>query len=100
MIKTARDRGAYVLSYNSNEYNNAPGTIVGCGVMKIRKLVMEVLEQALNNEIEYGISETVGLKEGYLNFIFDDPGYYDNIPKDIRERFEAFMYDLYTGRVD
>ncbi|MDR2965048.1 MAG: BMP family ABC transporter substrate-binding protein [Treponema sp.] len=94
IIKTARDRGAYVLSYNSNEYNNAPGTIVGCGVMEIKKLVMEVLEQALNNEIEYGKPETVGLKEGYLNFIFNDPGYYDNIPQEIRQRFEMFVEEL------
>jgi len=95
MLKTAADRGAYVLSYNTNEYNSAPGVVVGCGTIETKKLVMEILEQALNDEIVYGISETVGLKEGYLNFIFDDPGYYDNVPENIRQKFETFIREMH-----
>lgn len=94
MIKTAAEKGAYVLSYNTNEYNLASGTVVGCGMIETKKLVMEIFEQIVNNQVQYGMSETVGLNEGYLNFIFDDPGYYDNVPKEIREKFETFIDDL------
>ena len=90
LIRTAIDRGAYIVWYNNNAYGLAPSVIVGCGIMEQKKLVMEILSDALAGNIQYGISETLGVREGYLRFIFDDPSY-QNLPADIRERFEAFM---------
>jgi len=100
MIKTASERGAYIVWYNINAYNLAPGIIVGCGMMEQKRLVMEILKNAAEGNIEFGISQTLGVKEGYLDFIFDDPGYYENLPEDIRKRFEAFTDDLRSGRVE
>ena len=99
MIKTASERGAYVVSYNANEYQLASGFVVGCGIMEVKKLVLEILANVLEGKIQYGVSETVGVKEGYINFIFDDPGYRDSLPADIRQRFETFMDDLRSGRI-
>ncbi|MCL2806187.1 MAG: BMP family ABC transporter substrate-binding protein [Treponema sp.] len=93
LIKTAVERGAYIVWYNANAYNLAPGFIVGCGIMEQKKLVIEILNDAAMNKIQYGLSDILGLKDGYLGFIFDDPGYYDNIPLEIREKFEAFVKD-------
>jgi simple sugar transport system substrate-binding protein len=78
----------------------APGVIVGCGMMEQKKLVMEILNRVLAGEMEYGISETVGVKEGYLGFISDDPGYINSLPADIRQRFDAFLEDLRFGRIN
>ena len=100
MIKTAAERGAYVVSYNTNEYRLASGFVVGCGIMEVKKLVLEILAGVMEGKIQYGISETVGVKEGYINFIFDDPGYRDSLPADIRQRFEQFMDDLRAGRIN
>jgi simple sugar transport system substrate-binding protein len=100
MIKTVQERGAYVVSYNTNEYELAPGLIVGCGIMEQKKLVMEILEKVLLGEMEYGISQTVGIKEGYLGFIKDDPAYTENLPADIRRKFEIFLDDLKNGRIN
>ncbi|MDR1251437.1 MAG: BMP family ABC transporter substrate-binding protein [Treponema sp.] len=99
MIRTAKERGAYVVSYNINEYDLMPGVIVGCGLMEQKRLVMEILSDALAGKIQYGTSRTVGAKEGYLNFIADDPGYREYLPADMRERFDAFMDDIRAGRV-
>jgi len=100
MIKTAAERGAYVVSYNTNEYQLASGYVVGCGIMEVKKLVLEILSDVLEDKIQYGISETVGVKEGYINFIFDDPSYTNNLPADIRLKFEQFMEDLRAGRIN
>ena len=100
MIKTAVERSAYVVCFNTNEYNQAPGIVVGCGVMEQKKLVMEILSDALAGKIQYGISQTIGIKEGYLDFISDDPGYIDSLPAGIRERFESFLDDLRAGRIN
>ena len=100
MIRTAKERGAYVVSFNTDEYDRMPGVIVGCGLMEQKKLVKEILADALAGNIPYGTSRTVGAKEGYLDFIADDPGYREHVPPDTRERFDAFMNDIRAGRVD
>jgi simple sugar transport system substrate-binding protein len=61
--------------------------------MEQKKLVIEILENALAGRIQYGISQSLGVREGYLNFYFDDPSY-QNLPANIRERFEAFLNDF------
>ncbi|MDR0877076.1 MAG: BMP family ABC transporter substrate-binding protein [Treponema sp.] len=100
MIRTAAERGAYVVFHNNNEYSLAPGIIIGCGQMEQKKLVEEILAGVLAGKIQYGISQTVGVKDGYLNFIADDPGYIDYLPADIQEKFNAFMDDIRAGLVE
>jgi simple sugar transport system substrate-binding protein len=94
LVKTAAEKNAYIVWYNTNAYNMAPGFIVGCGIMEQKKLITEILEDVFADRIQYGISQKIGVKEGYLNFIYDDPGYFDGLPEDIRERFEKFMNDF------
>jgi simple sugar transport system substrate-binding protein len=91
MIKTAVEKGAYIVWYNTNEYALAPGVIVGCGIMEQKKLVMEILQDVLDGKIQYGKARTVGIKDGYINFDFDDPLFISGLPLDIREKFRAFM---------
>lgn len=99
MIKAATDNHAYVVYHNTNEYNKAPGVIVGCGIMEQKRLVEEILANVLAGKIQYGTSTTVGVKEGYLGFIDNDPGYTNYIPKDIQDKFSAFMNDIRAGKI-
>jgi simple sugar transport system substrate-binding protein len=99
MIRTAGQRGAYAVFHNTNEYSLAPGVIVGCGLMEQEKLVQEILSGALEGKVQYGVSRTVGLREGYLGFASDDPGYTNSLPQGIRDKFNAFMDDIRAGRV-
>ncbi|GHT92295.1 BMP family ABC transporter substrate-binding protein [Spirochaetia bacterium] len=99
MIRTAGEQGAYVVFHNTNEYKLAPGVIVGCGLMEQKKLTEEILADVLAGRIQYGVSRTVGVKEGYLDFISGDPGYTGSLPKDIQDKFNAFMNDIRAGRV-
>ena len=100
MIKTAVERGAYIVWYNTNAYAQAPGVIAGCGIMQQKKLVMEILSDVFCGKMEYGITQTVGVKDGYLDFIFDDPFYKDSLPDSVREKFETFMTDFREGRIN
>jgi len=94
LIKTAVERGAYIVWYNINVSNMAPGNIVGCGIMKQREAVMEIIKEALAGNIQYGVSTTLGVKDGYLGFDFDDP-VYQSLPEDIKQRFEDFVFSMY-----
>ena len=99
MIRAINERGAYAVWYNTNDYKLAPGLIIGCGIMEQKKLVTEILKEVLEDKIQYGISQTIGLKDGYLGFISDDPLYTESLPADIREKFGQFLEDLRAGRV-
>ncbi|MDR1240250.1 MAG: BMP family ABC transporter substrate-binding protein [Treponema sp.] len=99
LIRAAGEKGAYVVFHNTNEYASAPGVIVGCGSMEQKKLVEEILAEALEGKIQYGLSRTVGVREGYLDFIAGDPGYYEYIPADIQERLKILMDDIRAGRI-
>jgi simple sugar transport system substrate-binding protein len=99
LIHGASGRGAYIVWYNTNEYKQAPGFIVGCGFMGQKKLTGEILADAVAGRISYGSSRTVGVREGYLDFIDEDPDYIASLPREIRDRFNAFMDDIRAGRI-
>jgi simple sugar transport system substrate-binding protein len=99
LFRTAEDRGAYVVHHNTNEYAAAPGFILGCGLMEQKKLVEEILAEALAGTAAYGTARTVGAADGYLGFIADDPLYAESVPPGIREQFNAFFADIKAGRV-
>jgi simple sugar transport system substrate-binding protein len=100
LIRTAGEKGAYMVFHNTNEYGSAPGVIVGCGLMEQKKLVEEILAEALEGNIQYGVSHTVGVREGYLDFIAADPGYYNYLPRDIQEQFKILIDDIRAGRAN
>jgi simple sugar transport system substrate-binding protein len=99
LIKTAQEQGAYVVYHNTNEYQAAPGVILGCGLMEQQKLVEEILAEVLAGTIRYGTARTVGAAEGYLDFIANDPGYTNYVPPEIQQRFNAFVADIKAGKV-
>jgi simple sugar transport system substrate-binding protein len=92
-------RSAYLVVFNNNEYSKAPGLIVGCGNMKQEKLVNEILADVLTGKIPYGTGITIGIREGYLDFIFDDPGYHFYCPEEIQKKFGVFIDNLRAGRI-
>jgi simple sugar transport system substrate-binding protein len=67
--------------------------------MEQEKLVEEILADLLAGKIAWGTAKTVGVREGYLGFAADDPGYTGYLPPDIRAKFNAFMADMKAGKV-
>jgi simple sugar transport system substrate-binding protein len=99
LFRTIQEQGAYAVCFNTNEYDKAPTFIVGCGQMEQKKLVKELLADALAGNIQYGTGLTLGVKESSLNFISDDPGYLNSLPPHIREKFDSFMDELRAGKI-
>jgi riboflavin transport system substrate-binding protein len=99
LFKVAKEQGAYIVFHNTNEYQAAPGLVIGCGSMEQKKLVKEILADVLAGSVQYGTASTVGAKEGYLGFFADDPAYTQNLPADIRAKFDTFMADIRAGKV-
>ena len=98
LIRSIRENGAYAVFYNTDEYAQAPGRIIGCGSMEQKKLVKEILDDARLGKISYGTAHIVGAQDGYLDFI-DAAGYRDFVPDTIQRQFDAFMDDVRAGRI-
>ena len=100
LLHTIRERGAYAVFFNTNEYDQAPGFVVGSGIMRQRELTYEILGNFIAGNIPFGTSVELGVPEGYVDFIFDDPGFRDHVPVYIQERLEAFVDGLRYGRLE
>ena len=94
VVTMARDRGKYVLWFDSNGYGIAPGTVVGSCILKNDRAAYQTVKQAIEGTLPYGQPITVGVREGYIDFIGDDDHYRRAVPEalrlDMAERVERY----------
>ncbi len=99
VIKAAAARGKYVFFFDSNEYDLAPGTIIGCGVLYQDKLVFEQVSAAIEGRVVFGKAVVVDTKGGYVDFIGNDPLYINAVPADIRAAMEKLVAKIKSGEL-
>ncbi|MGM0432547.1 MAG: BMP family ABC transporter substrate-binding protein [Spirochaetota bacterium] len=100
LFKEAQDEGAYIVYHNTDAYDNAPGYVLGCGIMEQKKLTKEILTDYMAGNIEFGTAKSVGVQNGYLGFLSDHEAYKEYVPEDIREQFNDFFADMKAGNID
>ena len=98
LFHVMRERGAYGVFFNDSEYHQAPGLVLGSGIMRMRELTEEVLAAFVEGSAAFGTARIVGLAEGYVDFDFDDPLFRAHVPVDIAQALRAFIEDLRSGR--
>lgn len=98
-ISAAKERGRYVVYFDSNEYKLAPGTILGCGVLNQKRAVYERVKLAVEGKLTFGIAEIVGFKDGYVDFADKDPDYINNVPEDIRNKMNIVLEKMRSGEL-
>ena len=96
VISAAKEKGFLITWLDSNGFSKAPGIIISSTVMHQQKMAKEVTSEFLLGKTEWGVAKTVGIKEGYIEFVQDDPLYIQVVPQEIREQ----MADLLTSIKD
>ena len=99
VINACKERGKYVLYFDSNAFAMAPGVIAGCGLLRQDKLVSEVLTNAIEGKIAYGDARIVNTKQGYVDFIDDDPLYIQTVSEDVRKAMDEKVKDIRSGKL-
>lgn len=94
VINAAKETGTYITWFDSDGFAYAPGTIIASSVAKQVKLAEKVTSEWLSGKTAWGTSETLGLKEGYIEFIEDAPEYIDAVPADIRAKMHEKIESL------
>jgi simple sugar transport system substrate-binding protein len=99
IIKTAKEKGKYVLFFDSNEYKQAPGTIIGCAVLNQEKAAYERVKLAIQGKLPFGKAEIVNTKDGYVDFADADPLYTNNVPEDVRKKMAEVVKQIRAGQL-
>jgi riboflavin transport system substrate-binding protein len=94
VIQAAQDRGKYVLYADDEHYDLAPGTIVGCGVIKQQEVVYQRVKDAIAGDIEWGNYEILGISDGYVDFPDANPLYISSVSDAVRNKMQVLLDDL------
>jgi riboflavin transport system substrate-binding protein len=100
VVSAAKSKGRYVVWFDDDSgYRLAPGTVVGCAVLRQDRLVYErvkaLLAQGSSSPL-FGKAEVVGAKDGYVDFASDDPSY-KGLPAAARAALEGEVAKLKSG---
>jgi simple sugar transport system substrate-binding protein len=87
LYKVAKDKGLYVVAYDTNSYKLAPGTIVGSGNIKSTTLVKEAFTEAASGTLSWGVAEKVGIEQGYIDFFSEDPLFKSGVSDEVYSSF-------------
>jgi ABC-type Na+ transport system ATPase subunit NatA len=97
VVQAAAEAGAKVIWFDVNGYGVQPGTVVGSAVVRQDKAAYEQTRRYLDGSLPFGASELVGVAEGYVDFIEDDPAYIAAVSEPVRRKQAALVQRLRTG---
>lgn len=99
VIQACQDRGKYVLYIDKDNYELAPGTIIGCASLGQEQAVYENVKAVMAGDVVWGEYKILGVGAGYVDFVDTNPLYESSVPADIRAAMQVFLDDL-RGEVD
>ncbi len=97
VVQAAVEAGAKVIWFDVNGYGVQPGTVVGSAVVRQDKAAYEQTKRYLGGTLPFGAAELVGVAEGYVDFIEDDPDYIAAVGEPVRRKQAALVQRLRTG---
>jgi simple sugar transport system substrate-binding protein len=97
VVQAADNGGAKVLWFDNNGYNVRPGTVIGCAVLAQDMAAFQQIKRWLDGELPFGKAEILGLAEGYVDFIQDDPNYIEGVSEDILIKQAALIVSIRSG---
>ncbi len=99
VIASAIEHGMFLAYIDENSFVKAPGTVISSCATEQAKATKEAVLDYLNGKIAWGTTLSVGLKEGYIDFIQDDPLYIKTVPEEARKKISALIDSLKNGTI-
>ncbi len=97
VVSAAKEEGHYVLWYDTAGYKIEPGVILGSGIIREDRAAYEQTLAALKDELPRGSASYAGVKEGYVDFVDDDPLYKEHVPESLRAAMAVELEKLRSG---
>ena len=67
--------------------------------MAQERMAKETTLRFLDGSLEFGKAETVGIPEGYVDFVQDDSLYIETVPADIRLKMKNLVNSIKSGQL-
>jgi simple sugar transport system substrate-binding protein len=99
VVNTASQRNAKVVWFDTNGYDIKPGTVIGSSVLYQELAAYNMIMNYLSGELSFGKTETMGVREGYVDVIEDDPVYTAAVPEGIRKEQAAMINKIRKGEL-
>jgi simple sugar transport system substrate-binding protein len=100
VLKAASERGAKVIWFDINGYALGPGTVVGSAILHQERAAYEQTMRYLAGNLPFGSAEVVGVADGYVDFIEDDPHYLAAVSPEIRKAQGSLIERIRSRALD
>jgi len=97
VIAAARDAGFYIAWFDDNGFQKAPGLVVSSSLMAQERLAYEKTRAFLQGTLKTGEPVTLGIRDGYVSFVDDDPLYRETVPEAIRAAMKSLLISIEDG---
>lgn len=98
-VQAASEAGAKVIWFDNNGYALRPSVIVGSLIVRQDEAAYKKTKLFLEGGLPFGTAESVGVREGYVDFIDDDPLYEAAVSADVRAKQGAMLARLRSGEL-
>lgn len=99
IVQAASEAGAKVVWFDVNGYAVKPGTVVGSSILKQDLAAYEQVKRFLNGTLPFGQADLVGVAQGYVDFVQDDPNYTSAVPEALRKQQAVLVARLKSGQL-
>jgi simple sugar transport system substrate-binding protein len=98
-VRAAKDAGAKIIWVDTNGYAVMPGTVIGSTILHQDTAAYEKTKLYLEGKLPFGKSEFAGLREGFVDFIEDDPLYISSVSEAVRGKQAAMIESIRSGKL-
>lgn len=99
-VQAAAQGGAKIIWFDTNGYAVRPGVVAGSSVMYQQKAAYNKTKLFLEDKLPFGTAETVGVADGYVDFIEDDPNYIATVSESVRAKQAAMIQAIKSGALE
>jgi simple sugar transport system substrate-binding protein len=97
IVQAAAEAGAKVIWFDTNGYAVRRGTVAGSSVVHQNKAAYEKTKLFLEGALPFGKAELVGVSDGYVDFVEDDPAYRASVSEAVRARQAEMIARIRDG---
>ncbi len=99
VLQAAEEAAIKVLWFDINGYALKPGVVIGSSILRQDRAVYEKVVLYLQGKLPFGKAELVGVRDGYVDFVDDDPLYLQAVPAAVRESMGNLLARLRKGEL-
>jgi len=94
VIQACQERGKYVLYLDKDNYDLAPGVIIGSSALMQQQAVYENVKAAIAGELVWGEYKILGINDGYVDFVDANPLFKSSVSADVFDAMGVFLSDV------